>query len=109
MQKACLGLLIGVFGFWVASARAQFQEWTADPLPAVQIKTVAYKGWVPVRTEPLRGTLILVPGKLGDGRGMAADPKWQELATSVGFAVLACQFTDGDGALHQFDANNDGA
>lgn len=107
MRKVCLGLLLGIFGVLLNSAQAQFQEWTADPLPAVQIKTVAFKGWVPVRTEPLRGTLILVPGKLGDGRGMAADPKWQELATSVGFALLACQFTDGDGSLYQFDATND--
>ena len=96
-----------VLGLGTGAARAQFQEWTADPLPTEQIKTVAYKGWLPTRQEPLRGTIVLVPGKLGDGRGMAGDPKWQELATSVGFALLACQFTDGDGALYQFDAQNE--
>lgn len=86
---------------------AQFQEWTADPLPAVQIKTVAFKGWLPVHDGPLRGTLVLVPGRLGDGRGMAADLKWQELATSIGFAVLGCQFADGDPAIYQFDEKYD--
>lgn len=107
MTKFCVGLFAVVLGLCTEVAWAQFQEWTAEPLSGVQIKTVAFKGWLPARTEPLRGTLVLVPGRLSDGRGMAADPKWQELATSVGFAVLACQFTDGDPGLYQFDAPNE--
>lgn len=109
MKKICVWYLLGVLGLatGVAQAQSQLQDWTSDPLPTEQIKTVAYRGWVPARTEPLRGTLVLVPGRLSDGRGMAADPKWQELATSVGFAVLACQFADGDGAVYQYDAQNE--
>ena len=60
-----------------------------------------------MRTEPLRETLVLIPGRLGDGRGMAADPKWQELATSVGFAVMGCQFADGDPVIYQFDESTE--
>ncbi len=106
MTKMCACVLAVFIGLRLA-AQAQFYEWTAEPLPAVQIKVVAYKGWIPARAEPLRGTLVLVPGRHGDGRGMAGDPKWQELVTSVGFAVLACQFTDGDPGLYQFDAPNE--
>jgi dienelactone hydrolase len=94
-------LVVGILGIWLASAQAQLQEWTAPALTGVKLKTVAYKGWVPAQTEPLRGTLVLIPGRHGDGRGMAADPKWQELATSVGFAVIGCQFTDGEPFLYQ--------
>lgn len=103
MIKSCLCLLAGVLGVALVPAQAQFQEWTADPLPGVQLKTVAFKGWVPARPEPLRGTLVLIPGRHGDGRNMAADPKWQELGTSVGFAVMGCQFADGDPSLYQND------
>lgn len=107
MLNRWVGLFAVMLGLCTAGARAQFQEWTAEPLSGVQIKTVAFKGWLPARPEPLRGTLVLVPGRHGDGRGMAADPKWQELAASVGFAVLACQFTGGDPSLYQFDAQNE--
>ena len=92
-----------ILGLGTGAARAQFQEWTADPLTGVQIKTVAFKGWIPTQTEPLRGTLVLIPGRHGDGRGMAADPKWQELATSIGFAVIGCQFADGEPYNYQHD------
>lgn len=92
-----------ILGLGAGAARAQFQEWTAEPLAGVQIKTVAFKGWVPTQAEPLRGTLILIPGRHGDGRGMAADPKWQELASSVGFAVIGCQFADGEPYTYQND------
>ncbi|MDQ3624801.1 MAG: hypothetical protein M3463_20350 [Verrucomicrobiota bacterium] len=107
MRKACAVFFAGLLGLWIEASLAQFQEWTGEPLAGVQIKTVAYKAWLPARKEPLRGTLVLIPGRLGDGRGMAADPKWQELGTGVGFAVLACQFSDGDPSLYQFDAQGE--
>lgn len=103
MKSAFLSLLTVIFGIGLSPARAQFQEWKADPLPGVKINTVAFKAWLPTRTEPLRGTLLLIPGRHGDGRNMAADPKWQELGTSVGFAVVGCQFADGDPFLYQND------
>lgn len=96
MMKTCVGIFMVVLGLFTTEARAELEDWTAEPLKGVQLKTVAYRGWVPTQTEPLRGTLILIPGRHGDGRPMAADPKWQELAASVGFALIACQFADGE-------------
>ncbi len=61
---------------FAAAANAQYHEWKGEPLAAVQIQTVAYKAWLPERATPLRGTLILIPGRHGDGRGMAADAKY---------------------------------
>ncbi len=78
-------------------------DWTAEPLREVKIETVAFRGWVPDDSEPLRGTLGLIPGRHGDGRGMAADPRWQTLATALRFAIVACQFTNGDPDNYQGD------
>jgi len=84
-------------------AQAQFYEWSAGPLQASKLNTVAFKGWLPERSEPLRGTLLLIPGRHGDGRGMAGDAAWQGLANDIGFAIIACQFADGDPFLYQGD------
>ncbi|MGA3171619.1 MAG: hypothetical protein ABSE62_11470 [Chthoniobacteraceae bacterium] len=86
---------------------AQAYDWTADPLPGVKINTVAFRGWIPAGQKPLRGTLVLVPGDLQDGRGMAADQRWQALARDIGFAVIACQFADGDPAMYQNDPDGE--
>jgi len=85
------------------SLHAQVYDWAADALPGVKINTVAYKGWIPAGQQPLKGTLVLIPGRWGDGRHMAADKRWQALATDVGFAVIGCQFTNGE----PFDYQND--
>lgn len=82
---------------------AQDYDWTADALPGVKINTVAYKGWIPATQQSLRGTLVLIPGRHGDGRGMADDKRWQDLATDIGFAVIGCQFTNGE----PYDYQND--
>ncbi|MEI8342434.1 MAG: hypothetical protein WCH43_12995 [Verrucomicrobiota bacterium] len=82
---------------------AQDYDWSADALPGVKINTVAFKGWIPATQQSLRGTLVLIPGRHGDGRGMADDPRWQALATDINFAVIGCQFTNGE----PFDYQND--
>ena len=88
-------------------ASAQGYDWSADSLTGVKINTVAFKGWVPARAEPLRGTLVLIPGRHQDGRGMAAEAQWQNLASDIGFAIVACQFSDGDPAAYQDDAEGE--
>jgi len=85
------------------SAAAGTFDWTAEPLRQVKIETVAFRGWVPDDSEPLRGTLVLIPGRHGDGRGMAEDARWQSLATTLRFAIIACQFTNGDTGIYQSD------
>ena len=88
-------------------AGAEVYDWSAAPLAGVKINTVAFKGWTPTRTEPLRGTLVLIPGRHQDGRGMAGEARWQGLATEVDFAIIACQFADGDPGSYQDDAQGE--
>jgi len=90
---------------WItlAAAGAEIFEWKGEPLREVQINTVAFRGWVPEGAAPLRGTLLLIPGRHGDGRGMAEQKQWQDLATQTGFAIIGCQFSDGEPFLYQHD------
>jgi dienelactone hydrolase len=98
-----------VLVLWVCAtdAEAEVYEWAGEPISGVQINTVAYKAWLPAGAAPLRGALVLIPGRHGDGRGMADDGAWQEVGTATGFAVVGCQFTNGDPALYQFDQRGD--
>ncbi|MEX1117625.1 MAG: hypothetical protein WEB60_02415 [Terrimicrobiaceae bacterium] len=82
---------------------AATHDWSAEPLKDTKINTVAFRGWVPDTTEPLAGVLVLIPGRHGDGRGMADNARWQQLANDVGFAILGCQFADGDPGRYQSD------
>ncbi len=91
----------------ISLGRAETYEWSAGPLPVVKINTVAFKGWIPTRTEPLRGTLVLIPGRHQDGRGMAGEAGWQGLANDLGFAIVACQFADGEPFDYQGDAQGE--
>ena len=85
------------------TAFAATYDWTAEPLKDVKLETVAFRAWVPETTDPLAGVIVLIPGRHGDGRSMADDARWQQLATEVGFGILACQFTNGDAGLYQSD------
>lgn len=88
---------------FVRFATAQVYDWNGDSLPGVKINTVAFRGWIPARGEPLRGSLVLIPGRHQDGRGTAGEDQWQGLATEIGFAIVACQFTNGDPGMYQGD------
>ncbi len=101
-MKFCIFGMIAVLT-QCAPVSAGTTDWTAEPLRGVQIETVAFRGWVPDDSEPLRGTLVLIPGRHGDGRGMAEDTRWQTLAASLRFAILGCQFSNGDKGLYQND------
>jgi len=72
----------------------------------VKLDTVRFRGWTQ-EAGKFNGTLVLIPGRHGDGRGMAGDPKWQALTEELGFAILACQFADGDPGLYQFDTQGE--
>ena len=88
-------------------ADAVTHDWAADPLKEVQINTVAFRGWIPETTTPLSGVLVLIPGRHGDGRKMAEDPRWQKLAGDLSFAILACQFSNGEPFPYQNDAHGE--
>ncbi len=57
---------------------AQFQCWLAEP-----------------ETRP-RGVLVLVPGANGDGRKMATDQNWQQLAQEFHLLIVACFLKGGN-------------
>ena len=108
MKAICSGLFLALLSTVVCGkAVAATQDWAAEPLKEVQINTVAFRGWIPETTKPLSGVLVLIPGRHGDGRGMAGDPRWQKLAGDLDFAILACQFSDGDRGLYQNDAHGE--
>jgi len=108
MKMFCLSLFAAMLSFLCAGkAEAVTHDWAADPLKDVQINTAAFRGWFPDTTKPLSGVLVLIPGRHGDGRGKADEPLWQQLATDLNFAILACQFTDGDPYLYQSDAQGE--
>ncbi len=88
-------------------ANAATYDWAAEPLKGVQINTVAFRGWTPETDKPLSGVLVLIPGRHGDGRGMADDARWQQLARDLDFAIMACQFTDGEPFPYQTDARGE--
>lgn len=109
MWKTVVASLLVSFALGLVSAGAQttFFDWDGDPLPKVQLKTVAYRGWLPPGDTSINGVLVLIPGRHGDGRGMAGDARWQKLATDVRFAILACQFANGEPFPYQGDTDGE--
>lgn len=108
MKKICLGVFVAMLStVFFGKVEAVTYDWAADPLKEVQINTVAFRGWIPETAKPLSGVLVLIPGRHGDGRGRADEPLWQQLATELNFAILACQFTNGDPYLYQSDAQGE--
>jgi len=59
--------------------------------PAAGLEAAKFRWWAPANTQ-VRGVLVLISGKGGDGRGMADDAKWQALATQIQFGILGCMF-----------------
>lgn len=79
------------------------RNWQALSLKRSKIETVRFRSWLPREVKVLRGTLILVPGVHGDGRPLADTKYWQNVAEDLEFAIVACQFTDGDQSAYQSD------
>jgi len=108
MKKICLSFCVAILTtIFCGKAGAVTHDWAGDPLKEVKINTVAFRGWLPDTTKPLSGVLVLIPGRHGDGRGMADDPRWQKLATDLDFAILACQFSNGEPFPYQNDAHGE--
>lgn len=58
-------------------------------------ETANFRLWHPNPKTPTRAMLVLVPGANGDGRGMANDPNWQDLAERHQMGIVACHFSGG--------------
>jgi hypothetical protein len=64
---------------------------------------VEYQLWVPEGAGTLRYALVIFPSDLGDSRGEARKPEWQEFAKEQRCAILTCKVSkkkDG-GALYE--------
>ena len=67
-------------------------EWDAGPVKGAALDKAQFRWWSPADAKNLSGVIVLVPGRNGDGRGMAADPYWQQLATELNMGIVACYF-----------------
>lgn len=101
---SAIGLLI-VISLSTAPSQTVY-EWEAGPLPAAELKTVNFRAWLPEGEGPVNGILFLIPGRHGDGRGMANDVSWQALGQEIRFAVVGCQYADGEPFPYQNDPGN---
>lgn len=79
----------------VARAQAAASSTLEDTIPpGANFDKAEFRLWTPPGAASLRGTMVLVPGSNGDGRGMAEDSVWRAFATRERLALLACRFTD---------------
>jgi hypothetical protein len=62
--------------------------------PGKNYDKAAFRLWYLDDHKTLRGIIVLMPGSNGDGRGLADEPFWQNLAQKHDFALVGCYFTD---------------
>src|SRR3954471_9239693 len=62
--------------------------------PGANFDKAEFRLWIPSGSDRLQAALVLVPGSNGDGRPIAAEPFWQEVAARLRPAIVACRFTD---------------
>jgi len=82
-------------------------EYEAVSIPKTAgLEAARFRWWAPADIQ-VRGVLMLISGRGGDGRGMADDPKWQALATQLQFGIMGCMFQNpkDDTGTYQGDPN----
>lgn len=67
-------------------------EWDAGAVKGAALDKAQFRWWSPAGAKALSGVFVLIPGRNGDGRGTAADPFWQQLATELNMGIVACYF-----------------
>lgn len=89
-----LTLLLSAFGLraQVPAVMTDPLEFDAGPVKGAELDKAQFRWWAPADAKNLSGVLVLIPGRNGDGRAMANDPQWQELATSLNLGLVACFF-----------------
>ncbi len=74
----------------VSEAASATAEWTAPSLPdTFGLEYAKFRWWAPEGVTP-RGVLVLLPGRGGDGRGMADNAQWRTLAQELQFGLVGC-------------------
>ncbi|HWL53343.1 MAG TPA: hypothetical protein VNQ90_12980 [Chthoniobacteraceae bacterium] len=87
---------------------ATTSEWTASSVPdALVLESARFRWWAPEGVTP-RGVLVLVPGRGGDGRGMADKAQWRTLATELQFGIVACALKNTKGEPGTYQSDPDG-
>lgn len=82
-------------------------EWDAGRIPGAKLENAQFRWWAP-DLKTLRGVIVLIPGKNGDGRGLVDRPLWQTLATELQFGLVACHFSNpADASTYQSDPSGD--
>lgn len=64
-------------------------EYKAEDRPG-SYNIAEFRMWHPDINTRSRAVLVLVPGANGDGRGMAGDRGWQEMAEEFNWLIIAC-------------------
>gem|GEM_PF-671886 len=92
-----------------SGAADQSSEWEAKRLPeSLGMEFARFRWWAPAGV-PLRGVLVLAPGRGGDGRGMAGDKKWQTIARDLHFGIVACFLKNRADQPYAYQQDPDGA
>jgi Poly(3-hydroxybutyrate) depolymerase len=69
---------------------AQNPDWDAGSRPTAHLEEAQFRWWAP-EAKTLRGVMVVIPGRNGDGRNAVNDPDWQALATKHHFALVGCR------------------
>lgn len=85
-----------------------FAEYDAGAAPQIGLQAAKFRWWAPANVK-VRGVLVLLPGRGGDGRGMAGNPTWQALATKIQFGIVACFLQNPQDNPFQYQGDPNGA
>lgn len=92
LTKLSLFLAAFVFGF-ASSIFAATWETEITPRPGDHFDLASFRLWIDAaaikETRPQRAIVLLAPGWNGDGRHLAGDPEWQDLARRLDAAIVA--------------------
>lgn len=83
-------------------------DYDAGPVLQAGLADAKFRWWAPPGVK-LRGVLVLIPGRSGDGRGMAANPEWQALAAKAQFGIVACALINPQDNPYQYQNDPNGA
>jgi len=114
-------LFLFLFGMAAPLARAQnagaapspsstpgLAEYDAGAVPQAGLVGAKFRWWAPANSKP-RGVLVLIPGRGGDGRGMADNAEWQALAAKIQFGIVACNLVNPPENPFQYQNDPNGA
>ncbi len=83
-------------------------EWDAGPIKGALLDIARFRWWAPSGIKNLRGVMVLIPGRNGDGRGLTGDKNWQQFATDMQLALVGCNFYgEKDHFTYQHDPTGD--